>query len=83
MPMAIIGRHSMLLTLQSVWEQHLFYTNHFLIKKGNTMRNLFIIGLITLSLTACSDVQKEPPCATQIVNGRSIIIPPEFDIQPK
>ncbi len=47
------------------------------------MRNLFIIGLITLSLTACSDVQKEPPCATQIVNGRSIIIPPEFDIQPK
>ena len=47
------------------------------------MRNLLIIGFCALFLTACSNVQKEPPCTTQIVNGRSIIIPPEFDAQPE
>ncbi len=46
------------------------------------MRNFIIIGLLGLCLTACSGVQKEPPCATQIVNGKSIIIPPEFDKMP-
>lgn len=47
------------------------------------MRYFIIIGLIGLSLTACSGVQKEPPCDTQIVDGKSIIIPPEFDVLPK
>lgn len=47
------------------------------------MRSFILIVFLALSLTACSDVQKEPPCTTQIVNGRSIIIPPEFDVQPE
>lgn len=47
------------------------------------MYKLILIGFVALFLNACSTSEKEPPCTTQIVNGRSIIIPPEFDIQPE
>ena len=42
----------------------------------------FICLCIVLVLAACSP--KKPPLNdTQIVNGKSIIIPPEFDVIPK
>ena len=37
--------------------------------------------LLCLSVMACAP--KKPPLEeTQIVNGKSIIIPPEFDVRP-
>lgn len=45
------------------------------------MKKLILICLCAL-LSAC--VQKKPPLApTQIVNGQSIVMPPEFFVLPK
>ncbi len=41
------------------------------------------IGIILLCIGLASCAPKKPESvATQIVNGKSIIVPPEFDIQP-
>ncbi len=45
------------------------------------MRNLFILFCLVL-LAGCG--HKKPELApTQIVDGKSIIIPPEFDVVPE
>ncbi len=46
------------------------------------MKQLALIILLCVGLAACGT--KKPPLEpTQIVNGKSIVIPPEFDIVPE
>lgn len=45
------------------------------------MKKIIMIS-ICLLLMSCSGVKKPPLSPTQVVNGKSIIIPPEFDILP-
>ena len=45
------------------------------------MKRLLIICLC-LFIAACTQ-KKEPLAPTQIVNGRSIVMPPEFFVLPK
>lgn len=43
-----------------------------------------IISLIIVSLMLCACAAKKPPLdPTQIVDGKSIIVPPEFDVLPE
>ena len=45
------------------------------------MRTLFFLSCLVL-LVGCG--HKKPPLApTQTVNGKSIIVPPEFDVLPE
>ncbi len=42
------------------------------------------ISLIVVCLALCACTPKKPPLEpTQIVNGKSIVIPPEFDVVPE
>lgn len=45
------------------------------------MYKLIVVLACTLTLAACAP-EKPPLDATQTVNGKSIIIPPEFDVRP-
>ena len=47
------------------------------------MKKIIIMVLLCCSVMACSGVKKPPLSPTQVVNGKSIIIPPEFDIVPE
>ena len=38
---------------------------------------------ICLLLASCSGVKKPPLSPTQVVDGKSIIVPPEFDLVPE
>lgn len=42
---------------------------------------ILLIIVLCITLTACMN-KKTPPSDTQIVNGKSIVIPPEFDLKP-
>lgn len=44
---------------------------------------LIIMLSITFMLTACNNYQKPPLTDTQVVNGVSIVMPPEFYVLPK
>ena len=45
------------------------------------MKKLFVLSCLVL-LVACG--HKKPPLApTQVVDGKSIIVPPEFDVVPE
>lgn len=46
------------------------------------MRKYSLILAAGLLLAACAP-QKPPLDATQMVDGRSIVIPPEFDVVPE
>ena len=46
------------------------------------MKKVFFLIMIFCFLSACT-TQKPPLSSTQIVDGKSIIIPPEFDILPQ
>jgi len=42
---------------------------------------IFLMIVLCVVLSACAP--KKPPLAsTQVVNGKSIVVPPEFDIKP-
>ena len=43
---------------------------------------VFMLFICSLTV-ACSNVKKPPLSPTQVVNGKSIIIPPEFDTRPE
>ena len=46
------------------------------------MNKIFLIVLLCIGVIACTP--KKPPLSpTQIVDGKSIIIPPEFDVLPE
>ena len=46
------------------------------------MKKIFLITFLCIAIVACAP--KKPPLSqTQIVDGRSIIIPPEFDVIPE
>ena len=47
------------------------------------MKKLLLLSIICFFITGCSGVKKPPLSPTQVVDGRSIIIPPEFDVLPK
>ena len=45
------------------------------------MKKVILVMLLCCVIVGCSP--KKPPLApTQVVNGKSIIIPPEFDVVP-
>ncbi len=44
-------------------------------------KTLLLTGLLAL-LAACSAPEKQPE-PTQIVDGKSIVLPPEFDVLPE
>lgn len=46
------------------------------------MKKIIILLFLTLIITACSPY-KPPLDETQLVNGKSIVIPPNFDQLPK
>ncbi len=46
------------------------------------MRKVFFLMIICCVLSACT-TQKPPLSPTQIVDGKSIVIPPEFDVLPQ
>ena len=47
------------------------------------MKKIVIMILLCCLVMACSGVKKPPLSPTQIVDGKSIIIPPEFDVVPE
>ena len=47
------------------------------------MKKVCVILLLCCSVMACSGVKKPPLSPTQVVDGKSIIIPPEFDVVPE
>jgi len=47
------------------------------------MRKIVMMILLCCSVVACSGVKKPPLSPTQVVDGKSIIIPPEFDVVPE
>jgi len=46
------------------------------------MKKIILISFLCCFIVACSNVKKPPLSPTQVVNGKSIIIPPEFDVVP-
>lgn len=42
-----------------------------------------VVLLVCCLVIGCSGVKKPPLAPTQIVDGKSIVIPPEFDIVPE
>ena len=46
------------------------------------MKKIIFMLFICCLIMACSNVKKPPLSPTQVVNGKSIIIPPEFDVVP-
>ena len=42
---------------------------------------IFLMIVLCVVLSACTP-KKPPLTSTQVVNGKSIIVPPEFDIKP-
>ena len=51
-------------------------------KKGEKMKKVVLIILLCCVVGACG-VKKPPLAPTQLVDGRSIIVPPEFDVVPE
>lgn len=47
------------------------------------MKKVCLILLLCCLVVACGGAKKPPLSPTQIVDGKSIIIPPEFDIVPE
>ena len=47
------------------------------------MKKIIFISFICCLIVACSNVKKPPLSPTQVVDGKSIIIPPEFDARPE
>ena len=47
------------------------------------MKKIIIAVMVCCLLGACSHTKKPPLAPTQIVDGKSIIIPPEFDVVPE
>ncbi len=45
------------------------------------MKKVFIC-ILCLFVFGCQPASKEPLTPTQIVDGKSIVIPPEFDLKP-
>ncbi len=45
------------------------------------MYKIVALSACIFALTACAP-EKPPLDATQTVNGKSIVVPPEFDIRP-
>ena len=46
------------------------------------MKKLILICLSLCFVTACAE-KKQPLASTQIVNGKSIVMPPEFFVLPQ
>lgn len=42
-----------------------------------------ILVLAATTFTACSSAPKQKPVPTQIVNGKSIVVPPDWDVLPE
>ena len=47
------------------------------------MKKIILLLMICLWVGACSGVKKPPLAPTQVVDGKSIVVPPEFDIVPQ
>lgn len=47
------------------------------------MKKIIILCFICLIIVGCSGIKKPPLSPTQVVDGQSIIIPPEFDVMPE
>jgi len=47
------------------------------------MKKIIIVLMMCCLIAACSRTKKPPLAPTQIVDGKSIIIPPEFDTVPE
>ena len=47
------------------------------------MKKIVVILLLCCSVVGCSGVKKPPLSPTQVVDGKSIVIPPEFDVVPE
>ena len=46
------------------------------------MKKIILISFVCCLIVACSNIKKPPLSPTQVVDGKSIIIPPEFDTKP-
>ena len=46
------------------------------------MKKVVMMILLCCSVVACSGVKKPPLSPTQVVDGKSIVIPPEFNVVP-
>ena len=47
------------------------------------MKKMMVMILLCCLVVACSGVKKPPLSPTQVVDGKSIVIPPEFDVVPE